>query len=42
MMIFKRNRMTDILLKGAPAAPLGVAAVYNGWIDSQIFLQWLI
>jgi len=40
IMIFKRKRMTDILLKGAPAGTIGCCSS-NSWIDRQIFLQWL-
>jgi len=40
MMIFKRKRMHDILLKGAPPGTIGCCSP-NGWIDGQLFLKWL-
>ena len=40
MMIFKRQRMTEILLKGSPPGTIGGASA-NGWIDSELFVRWL-
>jgi len=33
MMIFKRKRMSEILLKGSPAGTIGCCSA-NGWIDA--------
>jgi hypothetical protein len=40
MLIFKRKRMTDILLRGAPPGTIGSCSP-NGWIDSELFVTWL-
>ena len=40
MLIFKRTRMNDCLKKGAPPRTL-FACSKNGWITSELFVQWL-
>jgi len=40
MLIFKRKRMTELLLRGSPAGSIGGCSV-NGWIDSTLFVRWL-
>ena len=40
LMIFKRRRMTELLLKGSPPGTIG-AVTDNGWIDGSVFLKWL-
>ena len=40
MLIFKRKRMTDLILKGSPPGTIG-AASENGWINSELFVKWL-
>jgi len=40
MLIFKRKRMTDLVLRGSPPGTIG-ACSDNGWITSQLFLKWL-
>jgi len=40
MLIFKRKRMSDLLLRGSPPGSIGGCSA-NGWIDSTLFLQWL-
>jgi len=40
LMIFKRKRMCDRLIKGAPAGTIGVVSE-NGSIDRDIFVQYL-
>jgi len=40
LMIFKRRRMTELLLKGSPPGTIG-AVTDNGWIDGNVFLKWL-
>lgn len=40
MMIFKRRRMSELLLKGSPPGTIG-AVSDNGWIDGDIFVKWL-
>lgn len=40
MMIFKRRRMTQLLLKGSPPGTIG-AVSDNGWVTSELFLKWL-
>lgn len=40
MMIFRRKRMTDILLRGAPPGTVGGCSE-NGWVTSDLFLKWL-
>ena len=38
--IFPRKRMLDALMKGAPQGAKGFSSS-SGWIDSDLFLQWL-
>ena len=40
MLIFRRQRFTELLLKGSPPGTIG-AVSSNGWIDSELFLKWL-
>jgi len=40
LMIFKRKRMTELLLKGSPPGTIG-AVSDNGWINGDVFLRWL-
>jgi len=40
MLIYKRKRMTDLLMKGSPAGSIGACSA-NGWIDSSLFVKWL-
>jgi len=40
MMIFKRKRMSELLLKGTPHGTIG-AVSENGWIESELFIKWL-
>ena len=40
MLIFKRKRMTDLLLRGSPPGTIG-ACSDNGWITNDLFLNWL-
>jgi len=40
MLIFKRKRMTDVLLKGSPAGTIGGCSE-NGWVTSELFVKWL-
>lgn len=40
MLIFKRKRMSELLLKGSPPGTIGGVSA-NGWIDMDLFLQWL-
>ena len=40
MMIFKRKRMSELLLKGTPHGTIG-ATSENGWIESELFVKWL-
>ena len=40
LMIFKRRRMTELLLKGSPPGTIG-AVTDNGWINGDVFLKWL-
>ena len=40
MLIFKRKRMTDLLMKGAPPGSVG-ACSENGWVTTELFLKWL-
>jgi len=40
MIIFKRKRMSEILLRGSPAGTIGCCST-NGWIDAALFLKWL-
>jgi len=40
MLIFKRKRMTELLLRGSPPGTLG-ACSDNGWITNELFLKWL-
>ena len=40
MLIFKRVRMNDYLKKGAPLGTV-FGCSKNGWITSELFLQWL-
>lgn len=40
MMIFKRRRMTPLLLKGSPPGTIGSVSD-NGWVTSDLFLKWL-
>ena len=40
MMIFKRRRMNELLLKGSPPGTIGSVSP-NGWIDGDLFLKWL-
>jgi len=39
-LIFKRKRMTELLLKGSPPGTLG-ACSDNGCITNELFLKWL-
>jgi len=39
-MIFKRKRMTQLLLKGSPPGTVGEVSD-NGWVTSDLFLKWL-
>jgi len=38
--IFKRKRMINVLLKGAPQGSIGFPSD-SGWIDTKIFLAWM-
>jgi len=40
MLIFKRKRFTNLLLKGAPQGSIG-ACSDSGWVTTELFLQWL-
>lgn len=40
MLIFKRVRMNDCLKKGAPPGTV-FGCSKNGWITSELFVQWL-
>ena len=40
MMIFKRQRFTNLLLQGSPPGTVGACSP-NGWVDSELFLTWL-
>lgn len=40
MLIFKRKRMVDILLRGSPPGSVG-ACSENGWITNELFVKWL-
>ena len=40
MLIFKRLRMADSLKEGAPAGT-AFACTKSGWIDSDVFVEWL-
>jgi len=40
MLIFKRKRMTELLLRGSPAGSIGACSV-NGWIGSALYVRWL-
>jgi len=40
MMIFKRKRMSELLLKGTPHGTIGGVSE-NGWIESELFVKWL-
>lgn len=40
MLIFKRKRLTERLLKDSPPGTVG-ACSENGWIDNDLFLKWL-
>jgi len=40
MLIFKREPMADSLKSGAPNGTI-FACTESGWIDAQVFLQWL-
>src|SRR5215469_16473188 len=40
MLIFKRKRMTDLLLRGSPPGSIGGCSD-NGWINSDLFVKWL-
>ena len=40
MVIFKRQRMNDCLSKGAPTGTV-FGCSKNGWITSELFVQWL-
>jgi len=39
-MIFKRRRMNQLLLRGSPPGTIGGVSD-NGWVTSDLFLQWL-
>ena len=40
MLIYKRKRMNDILLKGAPPGTIGGCSD-NGWVTTELFLKWM-
>ena len=40
MLIFKRKRMVEALLKGSPPGTIGGCSD-NGWVTSELFLKWL-
>ena len=40
MLIFKRRRMNDLLLRGSPAGTIAGCS-QNGWVDSDLFLKWM-
>ena len=40
MMIFKRRRMTQLLLRRSPPGTVGEVSD-NGWVTSELFLKWL-
>jgi len=40
MIIFKRRRMNQLLLRGNPPGTVGEVSV-NGWVTSDLFVQWL-
>jgi len=40
MLIFKRKRFTEQLMKDSPPGAVG-ACTPNGWVDSGIFVKWL-
>ena len=39
-LIFKRKRMTNTLLTGSPPGTVGYNSE-NGWINNEVFVQWL-
>ena len=40
MLIYKRKRMSELLMKGSPPGSIGACSA-NGWIDGELFLKWL-
>ena len=40
MLIYKRKRMTDVLLKGSSPGTIGGCSE-NGWVTSELFVKWL-
>ena len=40
MLIYKRKRMTELLMKDSPPGSIGACSA-NGWIDSSLFVKWL-
>jgi hypothetical protein len=39
-LIYKRKRMTNVLLNGSPAGTVGYSSE-NGWTNNEIFVKWL-
>jgi len=40
MLVFKRKRMSELLMKDSPPGSIGACSP-NGWIDSGLFVKWL-
>jgi len=40
MLIFKRQRMSQLLMAGTPAGSVGYASA-SGWVNSELFIKWL-
>lgn len=40
MLIYKRKRMSELLMKGSPPESIGTCSS-NGWINSELFVKWL-
>ena len=40
MLIFRRKRFTELLLRNSPPGTIGACSA-NGWLDSELFIKWL-
>jgi len=40
MLIFKRIRMSSVLMAGTPAGSVGYLSA-SGWTNSELFVKWL-
>jgi len=40
MLIFRRKRFTELLLRDSPPGTIGACSA-NGWVDSELFIKWL-